>query len=63
MLTNLPKEAIKCEDEWQLVQDHLEDENWDEAFYALRRLKSLQLDLHNVLLAKKVEHDTEVLCI
>ena len=52
MTNKLPKEAIECEDEWQLVQDHLEDKIWDEAFYALKRLKNLQLNLHNLLLSK-----------
>ena len=58
-MNNFPKEAIECENQWQFVQDHLEDENWDEAFRALRRLKNLQLDLHNMLLAKMTEYDTE----
>ena len=58
-MNNFLKEAIECEDQWQLVQDHLEDENWDEALYALRRLKNLQLDLHNVILTKITEYDTE----
>ena len=58
MTNKLPKEAIECEDEWQLVQDHLEDKIWDEAFYALKRLKNLQLNLHNLLLSKMTEHDT-----
>ena len=60
-MNSFPKEAIECEDEWQLVQDHLEDENWDEAFYALRRLKKLQLNLHTILLDKLVEYDLEEL--
>lgn len=61
MPNNLPKEAIEYEDQWQLVQDHLEDENWDEALHALRRLKNLQLDLHNILLGKMTEYDTEII--
>ena len=60
-MNNFPKEAIEYEDQWQLVQDHLEDENWDEAFYALRRLKSLQLDLHCILVDKLSEYDLEEL--
>ena len=61
MKNNLPKEAIEFEDQWQLVQDHLEDKNWDEAFYALRRLKKLQLNLHIILLDKMTEYDLEAL--
>ncbi|MCK5615968.1 hypothetical protein KAR91_79635 [Candidatus Pacearchaeota archaeon] len=58
-MNTFPKEAIECEDQWQLVQDHLEDENWDEAFHALKGLKKLQIDLNNVILTKLTEYDTE----
>ena len=53
-LCRLPREAIEVEDDWQLVQDHVEDENWTEASYALSRMRETMLNLESYLLAKRV---------
>ena len=53
MITNLPKEAIEFEDQWQLVQDHIEDRRWQEALYALDRLRHHQAAVCCMLLKKR----------
>lgn len=59
MINNLPKEAIEFEDQWQLVQDHIEDRNWQEAIYALERLRYLKSAVCNMLLKKRREAKLE----
>ena len=53
-LGRLPREAIEVEDEWQLVQDHIEDENWTEVPHALNRMRDKMLILEAHVFAKKV---------
>ena len=53
-LCRLPREAIEVEDDWQSVQDHVEDEDWTEASHALSRMRETMLNLEAYLLAKRV---------
>ena len=54
VLCRLPREAIEVEDDWQLVQDHVEDENWTEVPPALSRMREKMLKLEAYVFAKKV---------
>jgi len=53
-LCRLPREAIEVEDDWQLVRDHVEDENWAEVPHALARMRDKMLKLEAYVFAKKV---------
>jgi hypothetical protein len=53
-LCRLPIEAIEVEDDWQLVQDHVEDENWAEVSPALNRMREKMLKLEAHAFAKRV---------
>lgn len=53
-LSRLSREAIEVEDEWQLVQDHVEDENWTEVPPALNRMREKMLNLEAYVFAKKI---------